>query len=153
LRELRDSRRILAEWTGGAAIDHFAVPLNFYDRATLRLCREAGFRTVCTSDNGTSNPSTSPYRIKRFIVEGTQTLGAFAQSLEPRVIVQRRILNWLKKLPPRWLGEARWMPLRERIFGSFAGRWLGFQELRRALVGLLGLSLGALLLGTLALLG
>jgi peptidoglycan/xylan/chitin deacetylase (PgdA/CDA1 family) len=151
LGELRESRRILSQWSG-APVEHFAVPLNFYDRTTLRLCREAGFRTVCTSDNGTSNASTSPWRIKRFIVEGGWSLAAFERSLRPATIVQRRILSAAKKLPPKLLGERRWMPLRERIFASPLGRFLGFRHLRRALLALAALAALALLLATAAVL-
>lgn len=150
LRELGESRRILSGWTGGAPIDHFAVPLNFYNRATLRLCKQAGFRTVCTSDNGTSHSGTSPYRIKRFIVEGGLGPEAFARSLLPRIVLQRRILNALKKLPPRLLGEARWMPLREAIFRSPLGRWLGFAELRVGLLAGAALAALSLLVATIA---
>jgi peptidoglycan/xylan/chitin deacetylase (PgdA/CDA1 family) len=133
LDELVRARETLEGWTGHA-VEHFAVPLNFYNRATLRLCQEAGYRTVCTSDNGTSNPDTDPYRIKRFIVEGSYDIDEFARSLQPRVILQRRILNSLKKLPPKILGERIWMPLREAIFKSPIGRWLTFRHLRLALL-------------------
>jgi hypothetical protein len=125
-------------------VRHFAVPLNFYNRQTLELCQEAGYGTVCTSDNGTSNARTDPYRIKRFIVEGSYDLASFERSLAPRVIVQRRILNALKKLPPRLLGERLWMPLREWIFATPLGRWLTFRHLRRALLASAALALAAL---------
>ena len=57
--------------------------------------------------------------------------------------MQRRVLNALKKLPPKLLGERLWMPLRERLFGLL-GPWLTFRYLRLALLGLaavLGLAL------------
>lgn len=144
LAELVRSRELLTEWCG-AEVRHFAVPLNFYSEETLDLCAEAGYRSVCTSDNGTSNADTDPYRIKRFIVEGSLDLESFQQSLEPRVIVQRRLLAALKQLPPRLLGERRWMPVRERIFASRLGPWLGFGALRAALLGSAVLFLATLL--------
>jgi peptidoglycan/xylan/chitin deacetylase (PgdA/CDA1 family) len=150
LGELVESRQTLEDWCG-VAVRHFAVPLNFYNRATLELCKEAGYGTVCTSDNGTSNADTSPYKIKRFIIEGSLGVQSFARTLTPRVIVQRRILNSLKKLPPKLLGEKLWMPLRERIFHGPLGPWLTFSYLRRALI--LGIAAGgALLLALTALL-
>lgn len=133
LAELVDSREELTR-LAGEPVRHFAVPLNFYNRSTLELCKEAGYGTVSTSDNGTSNAGTDPYRIKRFIVEGSYDLTAFRGSLEPRRIVQRRILNSLKKLPPKLLGERLWMPLRARIFSSPLGRYLTFTHLRLALL-------------------
>ncbi len=138
LEELVRSRETLSEWVG-VPVRHFAVPLNFYNRKTIELCKEAGYESVCTSDNGTCNRDTDPFRIKRFIVEGSYDLPAFQRSLEPRVILQKRILNALKKIPPKLLGERIWMPLRQRIFG-IGGRWLTFRYLRRALLA--GIALG-----------
>ncbi len=144
LKELTESRETLAGWVG-APVRHFAVPLNFYNRETIELAIQAGYGSVSTSDNGTSHSGSDPYRIKRFIVEGSYDLAAFQSSLEPRVIVQRRILNALKKLPPLLLGERLWMPLRERIFASPLGRWLGFRHLRRALLATGALAFAGLL--------
>ncbi len=138
LDELRTSRETLSGWIG-RPVDHFAVPLNFYNRETLELCKQAGYRSVCTSDNGTCNADTDPYKIKRFIIEGAYELDAFEHSLTPRVILQRRIINTLKKLPPKILGEKLWMPLREKIFNSFLGPYLTIGRLRVALLGIIAL--------------
>jgi peptidoglycan/xylan/chitin deacetylase (PgdA/CDA1 family) len=147
LHELTSSRETLSQWSGTDVV-HFAVPLNFYNRRTLELCREAGYHTVCTSDNGTSNARTDPFKVKRFIVEGSYELAAFQRSLGPRMIVQRRILNTLKKLPPKLLGERIWMPLREWLFSSPLGRWLTFRHLRRALLTTAATAAAALVLIT-----
>jgi peptidoglycan/xylan/chitin deacetylase (PgdA/CDA1 family) len=150
LEELIHSRELLSDWVG-APVRDFAVPLNFYNRKTLELCREAGYVSVSTSDNGTCNADTDPFRIKRFIVEGSYDVEAFQRSLEPRTILQKRVLNALKKIPPKLLGERVWMPLRKRIFRSPLGRWLTFRYLRRALLGLGGLAaLGLVVLTLLA---
>ncbi len=150
--ELVRSRELLSGWVG-APVRHFAVPLNFYNASTLELCRRAGYTAVCTSDNGTCNRDTSPFRIRRFIVEGGLEVDAFARTLAPRMIVQRRALNALKKLPPKLLGEKVWMPLRQRIFRSALGRHLGLRNLRRVLLlGAAG-ALAALVALTIAALG
>lgn len=48
-REFFDARRALEDASGGAVIDA-ALPLGRYDRASLRRLKEAGYRTVYTSD-------------------------------------------------------------------------------------------------------
>ncbi len=149
LDELVRSRELLSDWIG-APVRHFAVPLNFYNRSTLELCRRAGYLAVCTSDNGTCNRDTDPFRIRRFIVEGGLDVEAFARTLAPRVIVQRRVLNGLKKLPPKLLGEKVWMPLRQRVFESALGRHLGLRQLRRALLAAVAAAFAALVALTLA---
>lgn len=148
LDELIRSRETLSEWIG-KPVDHFAVPLNFYNRKTLELCRRAGYASVCTSDNGTCNADTSPFRIKRFIMEGSYDLDGFVHSLKPRTILQRRILNTLKKIPPKVLGEKIWMPLREKLF-DWLGPWLTFRHLRVALLGIAVLGFAGLVAITIA---
>ena len=151
LGELERSRKLLAEWLG-RPVDHFAVPLNFYSRATLAQCRRAGYRSVCTSDPGATARQSSPFHIRRVTVEGSHDLDGFRRSLEPRSLVQRRVLAALKKLPPKLLGERIWMPLRERIFASALGPWLSFGHLRMALAGGAALGIALLVVATLALL-
>ncbi len=62
------------------------------------------------------------------------TLREFVRSLSPRVLVQRRIVSALKRIPPTLLGEKRWMPLRKRLFESRLGRCFTFRYLRIALL-------------------
>ncbi|MCP4007500.1 MAG: polysaccharide deacetylase family protein [bacterium] len=138
LDELVRSKKTLSEWID-RKVDHFAVPLNFYKRETLELCKEAGYASVCTSDNGTCNRDTDPFKIKRFIIEGSYDLAAFEHSLSPRVILQRRIINAMKKLPPKILGERIWMPLRQAIFNSPLGPFLTIGRLRMMLLVLAAL--------------
>ena len=133
LEELTSSRALLTEWIG-RQVDYFAVPLNFYNGTTIKLCKEAGYRGVCTSDNGTNARGSNPFRVKRFIVEGSYDIPDFERSLKPRTIAQRRIVSFIKKMPPKILGEKTWMPLRAKIFASPIGRWLTFRYLRRALL-------------------
>ena len=131
--ELTESRRRLGELAGVRVCD-LALPLNFYDRPTLRACREAGYRLVFTSNPGTVRQGDRTDRLRRVAVEGTMSLDRFRASLRPTALVQRRVINALKRLPPKLLGAARWMPLRERIFRSWIGRYLGFGHLRRGLL-------------------
>lgn len=150
LGELERSRKLLAEWIG-RPVEHFAVPLNFYSRATLAQCRRAGYRSVCTSDPGATHWGGNPFHIRRVTVEGSHDLVGFRRALEPRSLVQRRVLAALKKLPPKLLGERIWMPLRERIFASALGPWLSFGHLRIALAGTAALLVATLIVSTLAL--
>ena len=150
LGELERSRKQLTEWIG-RPVEHFAVPLNFYSRATLAQCRRAGYRSVCTSDPGGTCPGSSPFHLRRVTVEGTHDLEGFRRSLEPRSLVQRRVLAALKKVPPKLLGERIWMPLRERIFASALGPWLSFRHLRLALAASAALLVALLVVSTVAL--
>ncbi len=133
LHEMVESKRLLSEWISDD-VRFFSIPLNFYNRTTLKLCQEAGYEAVCVCDGATTNGATSAFRIRRFIVEGSWGLRQFENSLQPRSVAQRRVISFLKKVPPKLLGEKRWMPLRARIFRSRLGPRLNFPNLRRAVL-------------------
>lgn len=61
-RELVDARTALAEASGGT-IDDAALPLGRYDRRVLGRLRQAGYRTVYTSDRLPARP-TSPMQAR-----------------------------------------------------------------------------------------
>ncbi len=133
LHEMVESKRLLSEWISDD-VRYFSIPLNFYNSATLKLCQEAGYDAVCVCDGATTNGGTSAFRIRRFIVEGSWGIRQFENSLQPRSVAQRRVISFLKKVPPKLLGEKRWMPLRARIFRSRLGPRLNFPNLRRAVL-------------------
>ena len=70
----------------GQAIDHFAYPFGDYDDAVVDLVRDAGFKTACTMDRGVNDPSTDPFRLKRWTARyPTRTLRALLKKLfQPR---------------------------------------------------------------------
>jgi peptidoglycan/xylan/chitin deacetylase (PgdA/CDA1 family) len=50
----------------GQPIDHFAYPFGDYDNAVVNLVREAGFKTACTMDCGVNDPTSDPFRLRRW---------------------------------------------------------------------------------------
>jgi peptidoglycan/xylan/chitin deacetylase (PgdA/CDA1 family) len=133
LAEMTESKEAITAWIG-RPVQYFSIPLNFYNKRTLELCKEAGYSAVCVCDGATTNASSSPFRIRRFIVEGTWDMKQFPRFIAPRNIGQRRIIASIKRLPPKLLGEKRWMPLRARIFRSAIGKKLNFATLKKMLV-------------------
>jgi len=133
LKEMVDSKAEISGWIG-RDVRYFSIPLNFYNSRTLELCKEAGYSAVCVCDGATTNGSSSPFRIRRFIVEGTWSMKEFPRFIAPRNIGQRRIIASIKRIPPKVLGEKRWMPLRARIFRSRIGKKLTFATLKKMLI-------------------
>ncbi len=131
--ELADSRTTL-ETVLSQPVRDVALPLNFYDERVLTACRDAGYRMTFTADPGRARPGARLDRVRRIAVEGQMTLPQLQRSLTAKSLVQRRALAWLKRVPPRLLGETRWMPLRARIFASPIGPLLTFRGLRTALI-------------------
>lgn len=131
--ELEASREILAAVVEAPVVD-IAIPLNFYDDGVLAACRAAGYRLVFTATPGRTREHSNPHEVRRIAVEGQMTLDEFKRNLSTRSLVQRRVISFLKRVPPTVLGEERWMPLRKRLFDSRLGPWLTFRYLRVAFV-------------------
>jgi len=56
--------------------------------------------------------------VRRIMVEGSFDLDAFWANLRPFPILQRKLISYLKKLPPRILGPRLWLPIRAYLFES-----------------------------------
>jgi hypothetical protein len=67
---------------------------------------------------GTVSRLTDPFDINRLIIEGAFTLKEFEANLRPPAIITRKAIAWVKKQPPRVLGAARYMAMREVLFNS-----------------------------------
>jgi peptidoglycan/xylan/chitin deacetylase (PgdA/CDA1 family) len=128
--ELEDSKRHLEEVLG-KEVRYFGVPLNWYGPRVRAVAETVGYRAVCTSDNGTIHGGTDPFHMRRFIMEGSFSLEEFARNLRPGAIVQRRIINFVKRVPARLLGPRIWLPLRRRLFASFLGRYFTLRYFKR----------------------
>jgi peptidoglycan/xylan/chitin deacetylase (PgdA/CDA1 family) len=143
--ELGESKRYL-ESVLGSEVKYFGVPLNWYGPKVREAAEGLGYRAVCTSDNGTIHGGSDPFRLRRFIIEGSFGLEEFARNLRPGAIVQRRVINIVKRIPARILGPRIWLPLRRRLFESFLGRYFTLRYFKRLLVaGLALIVLGILL--------
>jgi peptidoglycan/xylan/chitin deacetylase (PgdA/CDA1 family) len=129
-KELGDSKRWLEEALGHV-VDAFAVPLNWYGPRVRRSAQELGYRAVMTSDNGTIHGGSDPFHLRRFIIEGSFDLEEFARNLGASAIVERRVINFVKRAPARLLGPAVWLPLRRRLFASPLGRYFTLRYMKR----------------------
>jgi hypothetical protein len=129
----------------GREVRHFGVPLNWYGPKVRAVAEAVGYKAVWTADNGTIYKRSDLFHLRRFIIEGSFTLEEFARNLEPGSIVQRRIINLIKRIPARLLGPRIWLPLRRRLFESFLGRYFALRQLKRiAASGFVVLVLAAL---------
>lgn len=121
--ELIDAREYLKTITGENVRD-LALPLNFYNQDVLDSAKAHGYRMVFTSNPGLITDTSNVFELPRITVEGQFTTNEVSRILSPRWLAGRQILAGLKRLPPRLLGEARWMPIRQRLFDSPLGRYL-----------------------------
>ncbi|HVH05404.1 MAG TPA: polysaccharide deacetylase family protein [Myxococcota bacterium] len=138
-KELGESKRWL-EGHLGHPVDSFAVPLNWYGPRVKRIAKELGYRSVMTSDNGTIHRDSDPFHLRRFIIEGSFDVQEFARNLTATSIVQRRVINFVKRAPARLLGPRIWLPFRRWLFATPLGRYFTLRYMKRIVAaGALGL--------------
>jgi peptidoglycan/xylan/chitin deacetylase (PgdA/CDA1 family) len=66
----------------GQTIEHFAYPFGDFDDAVVETVREAGFKTACTMDRGVNDPTSDPFRLKRWTARyPTRTMGSLFRIL------------------------------------------------------------------------
>jgi peptidoglycan/xylan/chitin deacetylase (PgdA/CDA1 family) len=129
-KELGESKRWLEEVLGHP-VAAFAVPLNWYGPRAKRIAREVGYRAVMTSDNGTIHGDSDPFHLRRFIIEGSFDLPEFARNLSAASIVQRRVINFVKRAPARLVGPRLWLPFRRWLFATPLGRFFTLRYMKR----------------------
>ncbi len=131
--ELKDSRGHL-EALLGRSVTTMAVPLNFYDDRVLEEAARLGYDAVFTANPGRVRAGARLLELPRIAIEGGMDLSAFERALSPDALLVRRVIHRLKRIPPRLLGETRWMPIRRALFESPLGRYLTVQYLSRVVV-------------------
>jgi len=135
-RELTESRATIEALTG-RPVDSYSLPgTTRHTRDLVRISRELGYRGIHTPFIGAVAPGSDPMMVRRIMVEGSFDLDAFWANLRPFPILQRKLISYLKKLPPRILGPRLWMPIRALLFHSPLAPVLTTQGLKRVIVGL-----------------
>jgi len=81
--EIRGSRADL-EARLGRDVRVFAYPYGLVDDATMRVVEAAGFDAACAVRSGANDPAVSRFLLRRLEIRGTDTLLAFALTLERR---------------------------------------------------------------------
>jgi len=116
--ELTESRAAIAALTG-RPVDSFSLPgTTRHTRELVQISRELGYRGIHTPFIGAVAPGAEPMMVRRIMVEGSFDLDTFWANLRPLPILQRKLISYLKKLPPRLLGPRLWMPVRAYLFES-----------------------------------
>lgn len=78
--EILEGRKILEEALS-RPVDVFCYPYGNYDRDTVSIVREAGFRAAVTTEQGLGKYQEGPYTLKRIRVRGDYSYGHFLEEL------------------------------------------------------------------------
>lgn len=79
-REITEARRLIEEEVGVTA-DIFCYPYGLYDKRTLTILQENGFRYAFTIDQGKTSAPQPPLELKRIFVNGEEKLSALTHKL------------------------------------------------------------------------
>jgi len=79
--EVEDSKRVL-EQALASPVTIFAWPMGWYNDALIAVVRDAGYEGALTTNPGANRRGDDPFRLKRLYVDGSCTIGQFAELLE-----------------------------------------------------------------------
>jgi peptidoglycan/xylan/chitin deacetylase (PgdA/CDA1 family) len=79
-QEIRGSKADL-ETALGTQVSLFAYPYGCHDDRVRQLVADAGFVAACSTEPGRNRPATDPYQLRRFSIDGTDSLLRFALTL------------------------------------------------------------------------
>lgn len=79
-REIVEARRLIEEKLGTAA-DIYCYPYGQYNRETLDILKNNGFRYAFTIEQGKTAPGQHPYKLTRIFVNGEEKLSALIYKL------------------------------------------------------------------------
>lgn len=116
-REIADARVQLEKITG-APVHHFSCPGGRYNDRAVRVAREAGYKTVTTSEIQANSAGTDPFALGRIAITRGLPMKTFADICSgealPRMRRQSSLRNGAKKL----LGNSLYDRVRGVLLGS-----------------------------------
>ncbi|MNR25557.1 Polysaccharide deacetylase [compost metagenome] len=78
--EITEARKLIEENLGTQA-DVFCYPYGEYNKATLKLLKDHGFRYAFTIEQGYTTNQQNPYQLKRLFINGEESMKAFINKL------------------------------------------------------------------------
>ena len=80
-KEISESKAII-EKNLGAEVKHFAYPYGLLNEQVVKLVKEAGFESACTTRSGFNNKSTDMFKLRRIEIFGNDSLWKVKQKLQ-----------------------------------------------------------------------
>lgn len=115
-REIVDARNMLEDMIS-ARVEHFSCPGGRYDNRTIRLAREAGYRSLATSRSHSNSPATNPYLLGRVAILRDATDTTFSRVCSGTGLWKMRLLESMRIAAKKILGNSTYDGLRGRLLG------------------------------------
>ena len=112
-REIIDSKNQLEQLIG-KPVEHFSCPGGRYNQRAIAMVRNAGYRTLATSNSRTNSADTDCFELGRVPVMRETTLRDFESYCHGRGLWRLRIRESLRHIGKRVLGNTLYDRLRAR---------------------------------------
>ena len=116
-REIADAKGQI-EQIVGHSIEHFSCPGGRFDRRTLKVAEQAGFRTVANSRYYSNSASTSRMKLGRVAIFRGMSLPAFKLLCSGRGLWKKRASDAARRGVRTLLGNSSYDRLRAVMLGS-----------------------------------
>jgi peptidoglycan/xylan/chitin deacetylase (PgdA/CDA1 family) len=116
-REIVDAKLFL-EQVISRPVEHFSCPGGRFDRRVANVARDAGYRTVATSETDANTPETDSFALGRVAVMRSTSLPEFRNLCQGRGLWQWKIGVHLRAAVRNVLGNSAYDRLRERLLGG-----------------------------------
>jgi len=102
----------------GARVDHFSCPGGRWNSRVADAVRNAGFRTMATSQTGINTASTDPFALARVAVLGHTRGDTLLQTCRGEGLFQARIKETVRDSAKRLLGNRIYDSVRKSLLGN-----------------------------------
>jgi peptidoglycan/xylan/chitin deacetylase (PgdA/CDA1 family) len=119
--EIFDSKDRLEQLIGNR-VDHFSCPGGRWESRVSELAKEAGYRSVATSEIGLNSATTDPYRLTRIAVFRSTSESSFAAICRREGLAMRRLKSAVLDKAKDVLGDSTYDRIRAGIFSGNRGK-------------------------------
>jgi peptidoglycan/xylan/chitin deacetylase (PgdA/CDA1 family) len=116
-REIVDAKQRI-EQIIGHTVEHFSCPGGRYDRRTVEVARQAGFKTVANSDFRANSAATSRENLGRVAMLRGLSLKQFSAICQGRGLWKKRLQQQTRHRVQRLLGNRAYDQLRAALLGE-----------------------------------
>lgn len=113
-REIADSKLQL-EQTIGKPVEHFSCPGGRFDQRVANVARDAGYRTVSTSEIRANSRATDPMALGRVVITRSTSLPEFRDLCHGRGLWQSRLSTRLRTAVRNAMGNAAYDRIRSAV--------------------------------------
>jgi peptidoglycan/xylan/chitin deacetylase (PgdA/CDA1 family) len=115
--EIVDSKDRLQQVLG-SPVHHFACPGGRVSRAAVELAREAGYRSLATSQAGLNRPGDDAFRLRRIAIHRGTTAVQLLRLCEGRGLAVRRVHEGVLGAAKALMGNSRYDRVRTMLLDA-----------------------------------